>query len=162
MNFTDRRLSIDIDISHLHDALMKKGIAVNRHHFKTPSNANCHGFTLIELLVVVAIIGILASIALPSYRNYVIKSKRSAVQAYMLDIASREKQYILDSRVYTGDKSNLGIAADPPEVAPNYEVTIGSITSSSFLITAAPEGNQTVDGTLTLSSTGEKTPADKW
>ena len=46
------------------------------------------GFTLIELIITVAIVGILASIALPSYRQYVVRSNRSAVQQFMLDRSS--------------------------------------------------------------------------
>jgi type IV pilus assembly protein PilE len=167
MNFTDRRLSIDIDISRLHDALMKKGITMRTliaQKYLKVTNSKNQGFTLIELLVVVAIIGILAAVALPSYRNYVIKGKRSAVQAYMLDIANREKQYILDARVYTDSKTALGINADPPEVTSSYTVSIGNITTAppAFTITATAIGGQATDGNLTLDSTGAKTPAAKW
>ena len=51
-----------------------------------------HGFTLIELVITIAVVGILAAIALPSYQQYVIRSKRSAAQAQMMDIANREQQ----------------------------------------------------------------------
>ena len=64
------------------------------------------GFTLIELMIVVAIIGVLAAIAFPSYETYVIKSNRRATQAFMLDVANREKQYFLDARVYLDVANN--------------------------------------------------------
>ena len=125
--------------------------------------AKQQGFTLIEILIVVALIGLLAAIAIPNYRDYVIKSKRSVVQAYMLDIASREKQYLLDAREYTDSKANLGIS-DPSDISSNYTVTISNIESTppSFRITATAIGSQAVDGNLTLTSTGEKIPAAKW
>lgn len=127
-------------------------------------SAKKNGFTLIELMVVVVIIGILGAIAIPSYRNYVIKSKRNAVQAFMLDVANREKQYFLDARSYTSALSNLGIASTPTEVSGNYNVTVGNIGTAppSFTITANPIGSQTSDGVLTLTDTGVKTPSGKW
>ncbi len=51
------------------------------------------GFTLIEIMIVVAVIGILAAIAYPSYNEYVRKTKRVAVESEMLDIAARLQRY---------------------------------------------------------------------
>lgn len=126
-------------------------------------------FTLIELLVTVAIVGILAAIALPSYRAYVVKSLRAEAKGNVLNIAQMQERY------FTNNGSYLAIAA-PPANAPsgwqNYSgnnlasrkydiaVTPGPTNSlgTSFLITATPSNgfSDTQCGALTLDSTGAK------
>ena len=124
------------------------------------------GFTLIELMVAVAVVGILAGLAWPSYRNYVMRANRSAAQQFMLDIANREEQYMLDARSYaTGSTAltSLNLTV-PTAVSPNYTLSVAAVTGPpvGYLITATAIGNQLSDGDLTLSSAGTKTPTSKW
>ena len=90
----------------------------------------------------------------------------------MMDVASREKQYLLDARSYTNSLTTLGTTA-PADVSKHYAITICINTDTTqcatastppyFNITAAPTSSgQTSDGTLTLSSDGTKTPDAKW
>lgn len=121
-----------------------------------------HGFTLIELVITVAVVGILAAIALPSYQQYVIRSKRSAAQAQMMDIANREQQFLLANRSYA-DKAALGYQV-PPEVGANYDwtITLGTGAVPGFTVTFTPKGSQASDGNLSLTSEGVKSPSNKW
>ena len=120
------------------------------------------GFSLIELLVAVVIVGILAAVAIPNYQSYVIKSNRAAAQSFMMDLANREKQYMLDARTYV-DLATLGVLP-PADVSKHYTIAIVPVaTPPSFTITATPSSSQqTSDGPLTLTDQGIKTPADKW
>lgn len=130
------------------------------------------GFTLIEIMIVVAIMGVLAAIAIPQYSQYVVRGNRSAAQSFMMDVANREKQYLLDARSYTNNWAltdpapNLAMTA-PANVVHNYTITIATVASPpAFKITATPVvGGQQAkagDGNLTLDDLGVKGPVGKW
>ena len=126
------------------------------------------GFTLTELLITVAVLSILVGIAVPNYRQYVIRGKRSAAQSVMMDIANREQQFLLANRRYA-DKATLesnGFSL-PAELRESYtwDVALGTSSRPSFVITFTGVGTQAADNSpqpLTLSSSGEKAPAEKW
>jgi type IV pilus assembly protein PilE len=123
------------------------------------------GFTLIELMITVAIVGILAAIAYPSYKGAMIKNRRAAVQAYLSDVAQREQQFLMDNRAYTDNATTLKVV-QPADVTQYYDlsITVANTTPPSFTATAAPKstGPQVSDGSLSITQNGTKLPAGKW
>lgn len=122
------------------------------------------GFTLVELMIVGVIVAIIAMIALPTYDEYVRRANRSAAQQYMLDLANRQQQFLLENRVYATTLAPLGIA-EPARISGNYTAALSpavdnTATPPTFDITLTAIGNQASDGNLTLDESGNKT--GKW
>ena len=123
------------------------------------------GFTMVEMMIVAAIVAIIASIAYPSYISSVVKSNRSAAQAYLLDLAQAEQQYLADNRSYASTVAALNMST-PAAVSAKYNILIEVQAGPppTFLITATPiaPASQVADGALTIDSSGAKNPGNKW
>lgn len=117
------------------------------------------GFTLIELMIVVAIIGILAAIAYPSYHNYKIRTHRTDAQAEMIAIGQSLSQY----KATRGNYSNAtidriyGNSVTPKQGTALYDLTL-NVTNSTWILTAIPKlgTSQVGNGNIVLNNQGQK------
>lgn len=117
------------------------------------------GFTLIELMIAVAVVGILAAIAYPSYQNQVRKGRMSQAQADVLEIAQFMERCFAANNTYA--TCALPFSNSPRTGTPYYAIVLRTPTRTEFVLTATPNSNggqdEQICGTLTLNQAGVKT-----
>ena len=130
-------------------------------------NSMIKGFTLIEMLVVVAIVGLLAATAIPSYNSYIVRTNRADAQEKLTEVAFEMERFANRNRTYTLDMTQLGYAADPVISDEGFysvdaAVCAGATITTCVNLTATPVagGRQAGDGNFTLDTRGAKT--GKW
>lgn len=141
-----------------------RGRARNR-----PFIAGPRGFGLLELVVVVAIVGLLASIAVPAYRAQVLRANRTEARAALLALAAAQEKYYLQCNTYTSaldaaeptgcEPPNLGFPDRSERGHYAIAVPVADVTSWVAVATAVHGGPQEADTacrTLQLTSTGLK------
>jgi type IV pilus assembly protein PilE len=119
------------------------------------------GVTLLELLIVVVIIGILAAIGYPNYRQFVARAKRTEAKALLLEIAQNQERFYLQNNRY-GSMGELGY--DDPQItdSESYAVTVTANDSNNFSATATyrfTDDEVSKCNTFTIDGGGSKTSA---
>lgn len=125
------------------------------------------GFSLLELMIVVAIVGIIAAIAYPSYLEQIQKTRRADCSGALTGLANAMERFFTVNSTYLGAATggaNTGTPAVYAVTCPldggtaTYNLTIQAATGSTFTLQAAPIGSQADDkcGSLTLTNTGLK------
>lgn len=117
------------------------------------------GFTLIELMIVVAIIGIIAAIALPSYLESVNKSRRGEAKAEITTMAQQLERCFTRFNRYDNAACGIQDGATRSTDSGNHEVTVAT-TSATYSLTANPQYTDSRCGTLSIDNTGTQTSND--
>ncbi|SES72198.1 type IV pilin protein [Thalassotalea agarivorans] len=123
------------------------------------SKANISGFTLIELMIAVAIVGILASIAYPTYTDHVTRSNRTEGHRELVRIANLQEQHFIDNKSYTTDLKKLGLNASPFITENSHYSISAAVNGATFTLTAVPQGSQASRDAcknLSITHTGRK------
>lgn len=118
------------------------------------NSATQAGFTLVELLVVIVVASILMMIAVPSYQQSVIKSRRADGRVALNDVAQRLERCYTQFGAYDADDCDI---ADPVVSKEGfYEVTVER-DATTYTLTAEPQGGQADDtkcDSLEIDNTG--------
>lgn len=139
------------------------------------ARAEHNGFTLVELLIAMAVVGILATLVYPSYRDYIVRSSRVAAQGELLELSAVQEKIFLNSNAYSASVTALydGTAAGGLGKTSGktddrrYTISISAPSAQSYTLIATPDPAtpQASDGTFSLSSTGARScgpPAPSW
>lgn len=124
------------------------------------------GVTLIELIIVMVVVGTLVAIAVPSYRQYVLRTHRTEAKSALMNLAAaQEKFYLQRNRYATNDElddappDGLGLTATSENGWYTIAIADGA-NAASFSATATATGTQTADGdcaTFTINQLGQRT-----
>jgi type IV pilus assembly protein PilE len=122
------------------------------------------GFTLIELLVVMAVVAILAAIAIPVYKNYMLRARRADAKTCLEQLRAGQEMRRGEQGSYSTNLIELQTTWGVPTACGDYALSLDSSTATTYLGKADPSGSprQASDGNLFINQDGVKTPADKW
>ncbi len=138
-----------------------------KHYLCSQKRTKQIGFTLIEVMITLAIIGVLAAIAYPSYVDFVTRSNRTEGQRELLRFANLQEQYFVDYRTYGADLKKLGQSSkDISTEHDHYTIKVQDANATTFKLIATAKGSQITNDAdcspLTINQVGAKGPSGCW
>jgi type IV pilus assembly protein PilE len=91
-----------------------------------------------ELMIVVVILGIMATLAYPNYRDFVSRAKRTEAKSMLLQVSTMQERFYLQNNSYTQDLTALGFANTPNQVSDSgsYQLTVTAADANNFTAVA--------------------------
>jgi type IV pilus assembly protein PilE len=141
----------------------------NKRELRMRTYRRSMGMTLIELMVVVAVLGILGTIAVNSYRGYLLRANRTEARMALLKVQSQQEKFFLQNNRYADNSElsgappgGLGVPATTP--SGYYTISLTGVTVVAFTVQADAAAGQLKDKaacrTLTIDNRGARSPAD--
>lgn len=115
-------------------------------HSWNKTTAGQKGFTLIELMIVVVIIGILGSIAIPSYSEYVKRGKAAEATSNLANLKIRMEQYFQDNKTYEDTGGFTAPCSPSAAEAQLFTYSCTTQTATNFTLTASAISGKGIDG----------------
>jgi len=123
-------------------------------------NNAMRGFTLIEMMVVMLIVGILFTVALPSYSSYMRQTYRSLATLELTALRQAMENYYIENLSFDGVADDINYNLEPSSLTGRYTLEISGVSGRAYTLTATKSGNepQSLDkcGNLTLNELGER------
>jgi type IV pilus assembly protein PilE len=135
------------------------------------ARARMRGVTLLELMAVVVILGILGTLAVNSYRGYLLRTNRTEARMALLRLQAAQEKFFLQFNRYAdtaelstspSDATTPGLGIAATTATGKYAITLARPSTTTYTATATAQGGQTADAclVLTINETGTRTPAD--
>ena len=143
-------------------------------HIDKPTRRTAGGFTIIEMMMVVTLVAILGSLAVSTYRNYVLRANRTEARMALLATQVAQEKYFLQNNAYAQDIATV-VAAPPGGLGINltaggvtqtgaYTISFTAASATTYTLQAVATGTQVKDTaaclTFTINEQGQRTPAD--
>jgi type IV pilus assembly protein PilE len=131
---------------------------------RSPLASGMRGFSMVEIVVVIAIVGLLAGIAIPSYRNYILRAHRSEAIRVITSYRQALERCYSQNFTYVNVAGNCPAAAGAAINTPNnyYNITFPLLNATQYRIVATAINTQTNDApcaTFTVDNAGAQTAA---